>query len=105
MLYAAESQVALINGRSFFTRERLAYLAVLVLAGAVYTPALSGTLIWDDAMLVGGQGIGGGQSLARCFTAPFLNLYFRPLVGMSFFAERRLWGDNPFLYHQTNLLL
>lgn len=62
-------------------------------------------MVWDDWMLTDGSAIGGGQSLVRCFTQPFLWHFFRPLVSVSFFFERMLWHGEPLGYHITNLLL
>lgn len=78
---------------------------VLALSGLLYAHTLTGMLIWDDHVLVGGEGIGGGKTLIRCFTQPFLEHYYRPLVSASFFLDRRVWGVTPFGFHQTNILL
>jgi len=87
------------------TGWRIAYLLTLILSGVMYLPSMSGLLIWDDHALVSGSGIGGGKSLAACFTQPFLLHYFRPLVSVSFFLDHKLFGTGPFFYHQTNLLV
>jgi tetratricopeptide (TPR) repeat protein len=82
-----------------------AVLAVLVLSVLAFSGSLTGEFVWDDFNLVNGSAIGGGESLLHCFSKPFLHNFFRPLVSVSFFFERRLWGDNPLGYHVTNLLL
>jgi hypothetical protein len=93
------------NQTRFFTRWRLACLAIVVVSGLLYLPVLSGLAIWDDHSLIAGSGIGGGKSLIDCFTEPFLKHYFRPLVSISFFLDHRLWGTGTFFYHQTNILI
>jgi len=65
------------------TAFRAALWAVLLIAGAVYLPSLNGLLLWDDYFLVGGSAIGGGKSLIKCFTSPFLSYYYRPMVSAS----------------------
>ncbi len=87
------------------TAFRAALWAVLLIAGAVYLPSLNGLLLWDDYFLVGGSAIGGGKSLIKCFTSPFLSYYYRPMVSASFFLDHQIWGATPFGYHQTNLLI
>ncbi len=87
------------------TGWRLASLLVILVSGLVYLPSMNGLPVWDDHGLIGGNGIGGGKSLAACFTEPFLLHYFRPLVSVSFFADHKLSGTGPFFYHQTNLLI
>src|SRR5260221_13124896 len=89
----------------FFSRWRLACLAIVLLSGLLYLPAMSGLAIWDDHFLISGSGIGGGNSLGSCFSEPFLQHYFRPLVSVSFFLDHKLWGTGTFFYHQTNLLI
>ena len=80
----------------------LAALAILLLSGAVYRSALGGQPIWEDGKLTEAQGM---TSLRACFTTPFLGGYFRPLVSVSFFLEHRFFAGEPFVYHQTNLLI
>ena len=87
------------------TGWRAACLFTLTISGAMYLPAMSGLPIWDDHALISGSGIGGGKSVAACFSEPFLLHYFRPLVSVSFFLDHKLSGSGPFFYHQTNLLI
>ena len=87
------------------TRWQLACLLVLLLAAVAYLPSLSGTFFWDDVPLVNGKAIGGGDTLRHCFTRPFLQYYYRPLVSVSFYLENRIADFSPAHYHQTNILL
>ena len=80
-------------------------LFVLLLSVICYLPAIPGMAVWDDHQLIGGAGIGGGDTLLHCFTEPFLHHYFRPLVSVSFFLEHRLSGSGPIFYHTTNILI
>lgn len=84
---------------------RFALLAIALVSAGVYAGSIGGSLVWDDLELVGGSGIGGGDTLAHCFTRPFLAHYYRPLVSVTFFLERMLWGRNPAGYHVVNVLL
>ncbi len=79
---------------------RLSLLGLLILSGTVYAGSLGGLPIWDDRLLIGGY-----SSAAQCFTKPFLDVYFRPFVALSFYLEGKLWGRVPFFYHQTNILI
>jgi len=79
-------------------------LGILLLSAVVYFPALSGYPILDDRMISSGAAIGGG-SFVDCFTKPFLFHYFRPLISASFWLEMKWHGANPFLLHQTNVIL
>jgi len=91
--------------KRFFDAWRLSCLAVLIVSCLVYLRSLGGLLVWDDHALIGGKGIGGGNSFIACFTQPFLKHYFRPLVSLSFCLDHKLWGSTPFYYHQTNILI
>src|ERR1043165_5518424 len=82
----------------------LASIAIMVFGALIYAPALSGPAIWDDHDLLNAVGTGFPGSVLDCFRRPFLFYYYRPLTSLSFFLERRL-TDNPFLFHQTNLIL
>src|SRR5258706_13478717 len=83
----------------------IASIATMILGAIIYAPALTGPAIWDDHDLLNGMGLGNAQSVWDCFRKPFLFHYYRPLTSLSFFLEHKLAGENPFLYHQTNLLL
>lgn len=93
-----------LSETKFFTAWRLACLTIVIISILVYLPAMPGLLVWDDKMLVGGTGIGGGDSLLHCFTKPFLGHYFRPFISVSFYIERLLWSSTPYFYHQTNII-
>jgi protein O-mannosyl-transferase len=90
------------KSRGHLARASTAVLALSVLA---FAGVLGGELVWDDRMLADGSAIGGGDSLLRCFTEPFLWHFFRPLVSVAFFFERMLWRGDALGYHITNLLL
>src|SRR5438067_134050 len=87
------------------TPERIATIGVMLIAALLYLPALGGGLVWDDHYMLDGQAIGGGHSFLRCFTQPFFENYYRPLVSASFFIERKLFHSTPLYFHQTNVLL
>jgi tetratricopeptide (TPR) repeat protein len=84
---------------------KIGFWAVLLVSGLAYARSLDGVFIWDDHQIMSGSAIGGGKRFADCFTRPFLNNYYRPLVSASFYLERPLFGQTPLLYHQTNVLL
>lgn len=93
------------EARVFFTAWRLCFLFVVALSIVAFIPALSGEKVWDDGPLLDGSGVGGNASFVDALAKPFLNAYFRPLVSLSFYIENQLWHGNPFLYHQTNILI
>jgi len=80
-------------------------MAIVVLAFLVYVPSLAGGAVWDDRAIMTGWGIGGGKSLLGCFVNPFLLHYYRPLTSASYYMDVKLFGPNPLLLHQTNILL
>ncbi len=84
---------------------KIGFWAVLLVSGLAYARSLDGVFIWDDHQIMSGSAIGGGKRSTDCFTRPFLNNYYRPLVSASFYLERPLFGQTPLLYHQTNVLL
>lgn len=94
-----------VDKQPYFTRYRLAVLGILLASIAVYLPSLGGMPVWDDRAIMTGWGIGGGKSLLTCFTKPFLLHYYRPFTSLSYFLDIHLFGPNPQLLHQTNILL
>lgn len=99
------------------TRRNDWRLLLLVAAAAFATHAqtLAGGLVWDDAhhvqqntmvrslanaprMFVTDQWAGGSQDTT-------VTPYYRPLYKLSFALDFALWGERPFGYHLTNVLL
>lgn len=84
---------------------RISVGAIVLLSGLLYLPSIHGSMIWDDTFLIKGSGLDGATTVAQCFKSWFLWNYYRPLTEASFVVEHRIWGDNTFGYHLTNLLL
>jgi len=78
---------------------------IMLVSGLLYLPVMQGAPVWDDAGFISGKTIGGGESLLKCFTEPFNLSYYRPFVSASFFLDRHLFGNTPFVYHLTNALI
>ena len=83
----------------------ISLMSIILLSIICFVPAMTGMAIWDDHSLIGGPGIGGGDTLEHCFTKPFLFHYFRPIVSISFFIEHKISGSGPIFYHSTNILI
>ena len=89
--------------------------ALAALAAALpYLNTLSNGFVWDDRpLIVQNHLIRNPSAIPRLFTSDFFGHvdeevrygYYRPLVSLSYMADFRLWGTNPFGYHLTNILL
>ncbi len=91
---------------------------MLVLAAAAYGGALWNGFLWDDdALIVRNPDMElRGTGLLSFFGKDFFQTgsasasyraggYYRPLVLLSFVADRRLWGFSPAGFHLTNLVV
>jgi tetratricopeptide (TPR) repeat protein len=89
------------------TRATLCIPALV--AVAAYLPALSGTFVWDDTVLLYNQPYLRDPSLWSKALAHFLSVissnYFRPVAVFTFLADARVWGLHPAGFHLTNVLL
>ncbi len=92
----------------------VATLAALV--AAAFSAALPGAFIWDDRTLIEQNSqITSLGNIGQVFTRHFLdsdrgtlevaNLYYRPLVTLSFMVDHAVFGMEPWGFHLTNLLL
>ena len=82
----------------------------LVAAMLVYSPALSGGLIWDDGYLVGENpffrsGHFGWEVFRHWLFFDSFSSYYRPVQNWSYFLDYAIWRGDPFGYHLTNVLL
>lgn len=67
---------------------------------------LSADFVWDDRLLIiGNDSIKRLDSLPSLFTQPFLRVYYRPIVMLTFALEHAVYGLKPWGFHLTNLLL
>ena len=82
----------------------LALLLVIVTMMA-YTPAWSGTPIWDDNAHLTKPELRSLDGLARIWTQPGVTQQYYPLLHTLFWLEHQLWGDWPAGYHLLNILL
>jgi tetratricopeptide (TPR) repeat protein len=86
-------------------------LAAFVAVGmAIYLPALSGELIWDDKYLVGENPLFRSPSFGVEVFRHWLffdsfSTYYRPVQNWSYLFDYWLWRGKPFGYHLTNVLL
>lgn len=104
-----------LGPRQASTLSRLLFAAgVGLLAAVAYTPALRNGFVWDDRQLiVENEALVRPGAVARAFTQDFWESeeqigasdYYRPLVTLSYIADRRAHGLNPRGYHATNLAL
>ncbi len=95
--------------------QKLIITIILVSAAALpYLNSLSNDFVWDDWWLITqNYRIKNIQYVDDLFTQDFFGHldeeikfgYYRPLVSLSYMLDHGLWGDNPFGFHLTNLLL
>ncbi|MCA9672790.1 MAG: hypothetical protein KC503_44665, partial [Myxococcales bacterium] len=98
-------------------RRALPALVVALVVGASFSTALGGGFIWDDHNLIEhNRNIRELSDIPRAFTrrfwdtgyelgVPLANVYYRPLVTLSFAVDYQLWGGAARGFHLTNVLL
>ena len=99
-----------ITLKSFLDRETIVLFAMLAAVVAVYSPVLNGQFIWDDGYLVGENPLFRSPAFVwevfrHYLFVDTLAVYYRPVQNLSYIFDYWLWGDNPFGFHLTNLLL
>jgi len=82
-------------------------LIPLIMTLVVFFPVLQYGFVWDDSIYLQVQ-LPAYQSFWDAFfpgSQVQLEVYYRPIVILSFLVDRALWGSDPFGYHLTGLLL
>lgn len=102
------------------SRRVVPTLLLLAAVSLTFAPSLRGGFVWDDVWLVQHDpDIRDLRSLPRIFARSFFdvpsmtrgeleeraNIQYRPLVTLSFMVDHQIFGDGPFGFHLTNLLL
>jgi tetratricopeptide (TPR) repeat protein len=80
-------------------------LAVVCATLLAYLPALAGGFIWNDSDYVTRPALRPLGGLIRIWTEAGAAEQYYPLLHSAFWAQHRLWGDNPFGYHVATVLL
>ena len=93
----------------FSRQDALAALALALLAGVCYLPAmLWGGLIWDDRIWSQSQAVLEWSGLGTIWSWPSLiehEKHYWPLTYTTFWLEHKIWGLAPAGYHIVNVLL
>jgi Tfp pilus assembly protein PilF len=99
-------------------KNRLLVWAVpllVMLSALIYLPTLKYDFVWDDTSLIKENPDLDVRNPLALFSRSFAvvqasgeyqrNQYYRPLVSLTLWADKRLHGLNPHGYHLTNLIL
>ena len=86
--------------------QDLALWALIVCAAFVaYSPALHGSLLWDDDGHVTRAALQSVEGLFRIWFDLGATQQYYPLLHTAFWAEHAVWGDAVFGYHAVNVAL
>ena len=86
-------------------RTWLLFLALAAAVLAAYSPALSGTPLWDDDGHLTTPELRSVEGLTRIWTEPGATQQYYPLVHSAFWLMDRAWGQSTTGYHVVNALL
>src|SRR5450432_782957 len=94
----------------WLVRPWVVLLLCLAAGFFAYAPALGGTLVWDDAYLVGENPffrspVFGLEVFRHYLFFDSFSTYYRPIQNWSYMADYWLWHGNTAGYHLTNILL
>jgi len=91
--------------------QRVAAIILLITAiGIAYYRTLDNPFVWDDPFLITqNHFIHNSANLKDLFTRKYftqkIEISYRPVNTLTFFADYALWKDQPFGYHFGNLLI
>ena len=93
----------------FSRRDALAVLALGLLAGVCYLPAmLWGGFVWDDHIWSQSRAVLEWSGLSTIWSWPsriYQEAHYWPLTYTTFWLEHKIWGLAPAGYHVVNVLL
>lgn len=81
------------------------WLLILLITAVVYSPALNGGLLMDDAEHIRRPDLQTLTGLWRIWFEFGATPHYYPLLNTAFWLEHRLWGDAVLGYHATNIAL
>ena len=80
-------------------------LAIVTATLAVYQPAWTGTLLWDDAAHLTSPALQTLHGLWRIWFDPGATQQYYPLLHSAFWVQHKLWGDATLGYHLVSVVL
>jgi len=89
-------------------KQALLVFVLICAAIVVYLPAIKGDFIWDDdAHIVKNNNLRSPKGLWNMWSNPqsIQARQMYPLTFTTFWIEYQVWGDHPFGYHITNVVL
>jgi tetratricopeptide (TPR) repeat protein len=86
---------------SYVLEWALIFVALVI----AYSPALKGTLLWDDAGHITPPTLRSIGGLWRTWTEIGATQQYYPVLHSAFWFEHRLWGDSLLGYHLANVAL
>ena len=84
---------------------RTAMLFIVLVAALVFGLSMQNGFVWDDWELLVGNEVYRSFDLGAMLSGGANALEYLPVRDLSFALDAQLWGDHPFGYHFTNLLL
>lgn len=78
---------------------------ILVCVASVFGPATHFDFVWDDRIFLLGEDAYETFDLRRIFFSLANRVEYLPIRDLSYALDYTLWGENPFGFHLTNLLL
>ena len=94
----------------FFKNRYLAALILFIFSFLIYLPSLQHNFVWDDVIEIKKNYFKFEKtSLVKSIfpekSAKKKKGYFRPITYLTLGYDYKIWGDNPFGFHLTNVLL
>jgi tetratricopeptide (TPR) repeat protein len=86
-------------------RRSLHLVIILVCVASLFGPATGFNFVWDDRIFLLGQDAYETFDLRRIFFSLANRVEYLPVRDLSYTLDYTLWGENPFGFHLTNLLL
>ena len=85
--------------------DAAAFAVILFLTFIAYSPALKGTLLWDDEAHITAPDLQSLHGLHRIWFELGATQQYYPLLHSAFWLEHLLWGDSTTAYHVLNVVL
>ncbi|MDQ7798454.1 MAG: tetratricopeptide repeat protein [Candidatus Edwardsbacteria bacterium] len=107
------------NRPAFLLGKYWMALALVVLTFAVYGNSLQNQFVFDDLYAINhNAGVGAWADLGKVFVTNYQpwsqsldaeknnsSNYYRPIILLSFGLSKLIWGQNPFPFHLTNVIM
>src|SRR5512143_3247937 len=97
--------IALFDAIRRQVSTRFLHLVLLFIVTAVYSHCVKNGFVWDDRIFLIGNSVYKNFDMSHILFARANGVEYLPVRDLTYAIDYAFWGENPFAFHVTNLII